>query len=107
MRSLSSFSCVRRTHLILQFSRQILPFRTMINRKSSLPVLPRYADTIVIGGGTAGAAVAARLAERSDRTVLLLEAGPDYGALADGGWADELLDARSLPPSHDWGYVSA
>ena len=37
----------------------------------------RYTDTVVIGGGTAGAAVAGLLAERGDRSVLLLEAGPD------------------------------
>jgi choline dehydrogenase len=66
-----------------------------------------HADTIIIGGGTAGAAMAGLLAENSARSVLLLEAGPDYGALSDGGWAKELLDARSLPPSHDWGYTSA
>src|SRR5256885_16197973 len=66
-----------------------------------------FADTIVIGGGTAGAAMAGLLAEKSERSVVLLEAGPDYGALGAGGWAKELLDARSLPPSHDWGYTSA
>lgn len=69
--------------------------------------LPRYADIVIVGGGTAGSAIAGLLAEKSDRSILLLEAGPDYGALADGGWAQELLDARSLPPSHDWGYKSA
>ena len=69
--------------------------------------LPAFADTVVIGAGTAGAAVAGLLAERSDQTVLLLEAGPDYGRVDSGRWPAELLDARTLPmASHDWGYDS-
>lgn len=65
-----------------------------------------YADTIVIGGGTAGAAVAARLIEGTSQTVLLIESGPDYGSFADGQWPAPLLDARSLPGGYDWGYVN-
>ena len=38
----------------------------------------------MIGGGTAGAAVAGLLAERGDQSVLLLEAGPDYGPFVRG-----------------------
>ena len=65
-----------------------------------------HADTVVIGGGTAGAAIAARLAQAASGSVLLLESGPDYGALAEGRWPSPLLDARSLPGGHDWGYLN-
>src|ERR1700733_2691774 len=40
-----------------------------------MPSLPDY-DFLVVGGGTAGAIVAARLAEDRAATVCLLEAGP-------------------------------
>jgi choline dehydrogenase len=64
------------------------------------------ADTVVIGGGTAGAAVAARLVQGTSESVMLLESGPDYGAFAEQRWPSPLLDARSLPGGHDWGYVN-
>jgi choline dehydrogenase len=60
-------------------------------------------DVIVVGGGTAGAVVAARLVEAGLR-VAVVEAGPDYGSYGSGGWPEELLDARALPETHDWGY---
>jgi choline dehydrogenase len=65
------------------------------------------ADTVIIGGGTAGAAVAARLVQGTSQKVLLLESGPDYGAFAEQRWPPQLLDARSLPGGHDWSYVNA
>ncbi len=68
--------------------------------------LPRYADTVIVGGGTAGAVVAGLLAEGSDESVLLLEAGPDYGPLTGGGWPRDLVDARALGYSDTWQFDS-
>ncbi|MFJ9563840.1 mycofactocin system GMC family oxidoreductase MftG [Streptomyces fuscichromogenes] len=58
-------------------------------------------DVIVVGAGAAGAALAARLAEDPDRTVLVLESGPVPGL--PPLFAPELLDARLVPgarPGH-------
>lgn len=69
--------------------------------------MTRAADTLVIGGGAAGCALAGSLVERSDEHVLVVEAGPDYGALGAGRWPEELLDASQNPPfTHEWGYHS-
>lgn len=57
----------------------------------------------MVGGGTAGCVIAGRLAE-SGHEVLVLEAGPDYGSFDERSWPEDLLDASSLPTSHDWGY---
>jgi choline dehydrogenase len=62
------------------------------------------ADIVVVGAGAAGCALAGRLAEQG-RDVLLLEAGPDYGPVDSGRWPAELLSARMLATTHDWGYT--
>jgi choline dehydrogenase len=67
--------------------------------------LPDSTDIIVVGGGTAGAAVAARLAEQG-LEVLVLEAGPDPGPLGDPRWPGDLVDATRLGTSYDWGFDS-
>ena len=63
--------------------------------------------TVVVGGGSCGAVAAARLAEAGE-DVVLVEAGPDYGAADSGRWPTELLDPALMPlESHSWGYSSA
>lgn len=49
--------------------------------------------------------LAARLSEDPARSVCLVEAGPDYGPYASGDWPADMVDARSVPTSHDWGYT--
>ncbi len=61
---------------------------------------------MVVGGGSSGAVVAGRLAAETDASVVLVEAGPDYGARMSGRWPADLLDGGALVTSHDWGYAS-
>jgi choline dehydrogenase len=61
-------------------------------------------DVIVVGAGSAGCVLAARLSEDPDRSVLLLEAGPDYPGL--DSLPPEIASSHAATYTHDWGYAS-
>ena len=61
-------------------------------------------DVVVVGGGSAGCVLAARLSQDTGRSVLLVEAGPDHPDV--GTLPRDVMDASEPTVDHDWGYFA-
>jgi choline dehydrogenase len=67
--------------------------------------MPALYDDIIIGAGSSGAVLAARLSEDPSRSVLLLEAGPDFASIEET--PRDLLDGKNISiVDHDWHFIA-
>lgn len=96
------------------FPDQGLPVRSRAAGKSA-PAIPGNAtfDYVIVGGGTAGLAIASRLAENPSLSVAVVEAGGFYevdnGNLSTTpGYATAFIgtDPSLTNPAVDWGFVT-
>lgn len=60
-------------------------------------------DLAIVGGGSAGCVLAARLSADAARSVLLVEAGPDHGP---HGLPADVRSPQRPCTSHDWAYAA-
>lgn len=61
-------------------------------------------DVVIVGGGSAGCVLANRLSADPERSVLVIEAGPDYRSAAE--LPEDIAGAAYAPQTHDWGYTA-
>lgn len=90
-----------------EYNKNLLPR----NSVQATPGAATY-DYVVVGGGTAGLAIAARLSESGSRSVAVIEAGTYYESfgntseipLFDTLWTGK--DPEDTNPNVDWGFVT-
>ncbi len=68
--------------------------------------LPERADVVIVGGGAAGCALAGQIGRGGDRSILLIEAGPDIRGRVPPALRDGWNNPSGAAWAFDWGFTS-